>query len=173
VKLGGVKTLPCGRPGPSKKQAAPTPVGASDWRARLDAYLLAKGLKQSQQRIQIAETILEAASVETVAHYGIQDIVRLVQKRFPGVGTATVYRNIKILCEALVLRETLTDADDRMVYEPYEDEHHDHIVCLDCKAIFEFHDAKIESLQDQTTEALSFEAVRHRHVIYAKCQYAR
>ncbi len=162
------KALPCGRPGPVRDEN----LKSSQWRERLSAFLQEKGLKQSQQRVQIAEVILESSG-ETPGHFGIQEIVRLVQKRYPGVGMATVYRNVKTLCDARVLRETLTDADDRVVYESYDDNHHDHIVCLDCKAIFEFHEEKIESLQDKTTASMGFRPVRHRHVIYAKCDYRR
>ena len=99
--------------------------------------------------------------------------MREVQRAYPGIGAATVYRSIKVLCDAKILRETLVDADGRVVYEVFDEDHHDHIVCLDCGAIFEFHDSLIESRQERVAGELAFAPVRHRHVIYARCEYKK
>ena len=161
------KALPCGRPAP---QASP-PVSDEKlerWRTRLKAHLGGHSLKFSEQRWKIAKLILG-----TKEHFSAQEIVREVLKAYPDIGSATVYRNIKVLCDARILKETLVDADGRVVYEVFDEEHHDHIVCLDCGQIFEFHDEKIEERQEKVTESLHFEEIRHRHVIYAKCQYKK
>jgi Fur family ferric uptake transcriptional regulator len=141
----------------------------TNWRERLDTFLVARGLKQSKQRLKLVDFILSLPG-----HFGIQELVQQVRRRFPEMGTATVYRNVKTLCEAGILRETLTDANDRVVYELADDDdhHHDHIVCLDCQEIFEFHNEKLEVIQDQTTEKLGFNPVSHRHVVYARCRYS-
>ncbi len=132
---------------------------------QLDAFVRSQNLKQSKQRTRLVEFILE-----TPGHFGIQDLVQKVQTRFPEMGAATVYRNVKTLCDAGILRETLLDADNRVVYELNLTDHHDHIVCLDCNHIFEFHDEEIERRQDETARALGFTAVRHRHVVYGRCE---
>lgn len=134
------------------------------WHDQLRAYLEKEGLKYSDQRWKIAKFILTSTG-----HFNAQDIVREVVKAYPGIGAATVYRNIKVLCDAQILRETLVDAGGRVIYEPYDEGHHDHIVCLDCGEIFEFHDPKIEAQQEAVTEALGFTEVRHRHVLFARC----
>lgn len=157
--------LPCGRP--TSVPAAPiSDEKLERWRDRLKAYLGGQSLKFSEQRWKIAKLILGARR-----HYNAQDIVREVVKAYPGIGAATVYRNIKVLCEAKVLKETLVDASGRVVYEPFDEEHHDHIVCLDCGEIFEFHDPKIEAQQERVARGMHFSEVRHRHVIYAHCEY--
>jgi Fur family ferric uptake transcriptional regulator len=66
------------------------------------------------------------------------------------------------------------DSDGQVFYELCEmesDEHHDHIVCMDCRRIFEFHDEGIEARQAQISKEMGFVAEKHTHVIYAKCQY--
>ncbi len=128
----------------------------------------AHGLKFSEQRWKIAQLILS-----TKGHFNIQKIVLDVTKAHPEIGPATVYRNIKVLCDAHILKETLVDPTGRVIYEVFDDAHHDHIVCLDCGEIFEFHDPNIESSQEAVTSALRFEEVSHRHVIYAHCLYKR
>ena len=160
--------LPCGRPSPQAR-GIKQPSRAENWREKLDLFLLSKGLKQSKQRQKLVEFILSVPG-----HFGIQELVQQIRKRFPEMGTATVYRNVKTLCEAGILRETLTDANDRVVYELADegDAHHDHIVCMDCQGIFEFHNEKLEVIQDQTAAKLGFSSVSHRHVVYARCKYA-
>ncbi|NQW44302.1 MAG: transcriptional repressor [Deltaproteobacteria bacterium] len=164
------KGLPCGRPisiFPIKKKQDESKK-LKKWQLELKAYLDENGLKYSEQRWKIAKLILEKRG-----HFTAQEIVQSVIIAHPGIGAATVYRNLKMLCEAKILKETLIDANGVIIFEPYEELHHDHIVCLDCNEIFEFHDTKIESLQQEVTDRLKFTEVRHRHILYAKCQYQK
>jgi len=160
------KLLPCGRP--MTLPAASIDDQLERYKKKLKAYLAGQGLKYSEQRWNIARLILERQG-----HFSAQDLVREVLLSHPDIGAATVYRNLKLLCEAKILRETLIDSDGRAIYESFDDEHHDHIVCLDCREIFEFHDSEIETQQDQIMRRLSFEPVRHRHVMYAHCSFRR
>lgn len=161
------KVLPCGRiisveRGETPKNEA---VKFDRWHLQLKSYLEKSGLKYSEQRWKIAKLILERRG-----HFNAQEIVQEVLKEHPGIGAATVYRNLKVLSDAKILKETLIDAQGVVIYEPFEDLHHDHIVCLDCNEIFEFHDPKIEALQQEVAAEMKFREVRHRHVIYAHCQ---
>ena len=161
-------TLSCGRPRPKRDEAS---QGSSreSWRQLLEGYLTQEGLKHSDQRLKIVELILSEDR-----HFRTQDMVRKVQAAYPGIGAATVYRNIKLLQDALILKETLIeDANRQVVYELTDEAHHDHIVCLDCGEIFEFHEEEIEILQDRITKNLSFRPASHRHVIYAHCDFIK
>ena len=161
------KKLPCGRPFPEDLGKAPNEIkGEKVWIGQLEKYLVKEGLKNSDQRLKIAELILTEKE-----HFSAQEIVNKVRGKFPDIGAATVYRNIKTLCDAKILRESLSDAEGRTVYERFEEAHHDHIVCLDCGEIFEFNDEKIEELQDVLCEKLKFQPLRHRHVIFGNCQF--
>jgi Fur family ferric uptake transcriptional regulator len=155
------KLPPCGRP-------LPTTHHQTGWKDRLRQHLQEKGLKHSDQRLQIAEAVQRFNT-----HFSTQDVVEAVQERAPGIGAATVYRNIKTLVEAGLVTETLLDEQGRTVFERAGDDeqHHDHIVCNDCGAILEFIEPRIEQLQDDLTAKLKFRPVRHRHVIYASCEY--
>lgn len=157
------KVLPCGRMAPASERGGGERK-LDRWHDQLRAYLEKAKLKYSDQRWKIARQILNSSG-----HFSAQEIVREVLKAYPGIGAATVYRNIKVLCDAQILRETLVDEGGRVVYESYDDAHHDHIVCLDCGEIFEFHDAKLEALQQKVAEGLQFTQVRHRHVLFAQC----
>jgi Fur family ferric uptake transcriptional regulator len=164
------KKLPCGRllTVTLDKQKQDDSKKFEIWRGQLKNYLEQNQLKYSEQRWKIAKLILG-----TKGHFNTQEIVQEVMKAHPGIGPATVYRNLKLLCDARILKETLVDAQGVAIYEAYDEFHHDHIVCLDCNEIFEFHHSKIEALQAGVANEMMFTEVRHKHVIYAKCQYKK
>jgi Fur family ferric uptake transcriptional regulator len=159
------RVLPCGR------QLAPEPPPPSkakleEWQKRLRDFLTAQNLKYTEQRWSIAKLILE-----TGGHLDAQQIVDNVKHAYPEIGAATVYRSIKVLCDAHLLEKSHQDVEGRVLYELPDEEHHDHIICLDCGEIFEFHDDTIENLQIRVAEKLGFKLRGHRHVIHGSCTY--
>ena len=160
-----IETLPCGRKlTPSHGAMPPSP---EEWMDRLNAHLSSKGLKSSEQRSKIA-----LAVQAWKGHFRVQDIAKTVQEAHAEIGPATVYRAINLFREAGLLKETLVGESGETVFEVSDGDHHDHIVCLDCDRIFEFHDEGIEALQDKVAMGMGFKPERHRHVVYAHCSYA-
>lgn len=153
------KTLPCGRKVPQ--------INASkNWESQFSEYVSQKQLRQSAPRQMIAELIMQSPG-----HFKAQDIVQLALKKDASIGAATVYRTLALLHDAGLLNQTLIDEGGTTIYERADgDDHHDHIVCLDCGHILEFHDERIEKIQRTVNSKLSFREVRHRHVIYAHCE---
>ena len=156
---------PCGRARP------PTPSAARpshNWKELLNHYLKENNLRATKQREQVAEIALHQDT-----HFEIQTLIREVQIKHPDIGPATVYRSVKTLCEAGLLSETLQNDGGVTLYEPFEEEHHDHIICVDCGEIFEFHDESLERAQDKAIRAMGFTEAKHKHVIYAKCGFLK
>ena len=158
------KKLPCGRTSPSGERALNRKLSPEAWVEKLNHYLDERDLNRSKPREQILSVILEKFE-----HFTIPDLVKEVQRKNPDLGAATIYRSIPVLVEAGVLLESLSDPSRMAIYELNEGDHHDHIVCVDCNAIFEFHDPKIERAQIELVQKLEFKPVSHRHVIYAHC----
>ena len=153
---------PCGR---KKSPSHALDKNASDsWKSRLEGYLKKEGLRSTKPRESVTEIALAQKT-----HFEIQTLIREVQHKYPEISPATVYRSVKTLCDAGILSETLTSDGGVTLYEPHEDEHHDHIVCIDCGEIFEFHDEGLEKAQNKALSELRFKEARHKHVIYAKC----
>lgn len=159
------KRLPCGRV-KVKVEATPSPQQLGLWKQQLKTYLISQNLKYTEQRWKIVELILSRGG-----HIDAQDLVDQARKKRTGIGAATVYRSIKVLCEAKILKESLTDVHGKVFYELVLGDHHDHLVCVDCGEIFEFSDHKIESQQGVMLSALNFQEVGHKHVVYARCKY--
>lgn len=159
-----INKLPCGRT--ATKPESSSRKSESSWRPKLEKFLESEGLRNSDQRVKIADAILKAGE-----HLTGPEIVARVKKVHPEIGPATIYRSLKTLCDAQVLKESLSDAQGLVVYEAFEESHHDHIVCLDCGHIFEFHSDEIEQIQAKVAKSLKFQDVSHRHVLYAKCKF--
>ena len=161
------KVLPCGRP--LAPESPPlTEARLNEWQEQLRVYLTRENLKYTEQRWQIAKIILL-----TGGHLDAQQIVEKVRVAHPEIGPATVYRSIKVLCDAKLLEKSHQGMDGRILYELPDEDHHDHIICLDCGEIVEFHDDKIESLQIRISEKLGFQLAGHRHVIHGTCSYLK
>jgi Fur family ferric uptake transcriptional regulator len=133
---------------------------------RLEAYMNRKGLRSTAQRRIIADTFFEGP-----AHVSIEDLLAMVRKSDPRIGYATVYRTLKLFTECGVAAERhFGDGPSR--YELSDEgtgEHHDHLICLECGKIIEFHNERIERQQEKVAENLGFEILRHKHEIYGNC----
>jgi len=166
-----MQPLPCGRKRPTTQlhsAHASASKNQQKWKQTLNRFLKARGLRATSQREKVAEI-----AISRKTHFEIQSLIRDVQQKYPEISPATVYRSVKTLCEAGILNETLQSHTGVTLYEAHDDEHHDHIVCMDCGEIFEFHDEGMEEAQLNATRKLGFEEARHQHVIYAKCSYLK
>jgi Fur family ferric uptake transcriptional regulator len=109
----------------------------------LARYLEEHSLKHTKQREAILEVFLEAK-----------------------IGYTTVYRTMKLLCEAGLAHEHNFDGTARF---EIAQEHHDHLVCTRCGKIIEFECEMIESAQTQIAASYGFRVLRHRHELYGHC----
>ena len=133
--------------------------------AKLDKYLEVQKLKQTQQRKKIVEFFLKSKS-----HIRAEELHALMKKAGMNTGIATIYRTLNLLREAELV-EQKSFADGHHVFEIFDpSSHHDHLICVDCKNIIEFHSPKIESLQSQIARRHSFKLSSHHHVLYGHCQ---
>jgi Fur family ferric uptake transcriptional regulator len=55
------------------------------------------------------------------------------------------------------------------VFELNRGEHHDHLVCMQCGRVEEFHDAEIEKRQIKIAESRGFSIHDHSLHLYADC----
>ncbi len=128
----------------------------------LAGYLDEKRLKHTRQREAILEIFLESRG-----HITSEDLARKVRERHARIGYTTVYRTLKILCEAGLASERHFD-DGATRYETKQ-KHHDHLVCVGCRRIIEFESATIETAQQEVATRHGFQLLRHRHELYGYC----
>lgn len=128
----------------------------------LASYLEDRNLKHTKQREAILDVFLEVQG-----HITGEELYQRVRERHPNIGYTTVYRTMKILCDAGLAIER--HFDDGVTRYEVEHEHHDHLVCTRCGKIVEFECSMIESAQEEIVERYGFRLLRHRHELYGHC----
>lgn len=86
-------------------------------------------LKVTPQRLEIVKIL------EDKGHLNIDELYTLLQKKFPTLSLATIYKNINKMCEKLFVSEVKLP-NQKNVYELTKKEH-SHIVCSKCSAILD------------------------------------
>lgn len=130
----------------------------------LSAYLARQRLKRSAQR----EVILDAF-VRASGHVSVEDLLRMVRRRYPEVGRTTIYRTLKVFKAAGLASELQFGGQAR--FEPtWKRDHHDHFVCRACRGIIEFRSPEIERMQEQIARRMGFVIEGHRHHIFGLCR---
>jgi len=126
------------------------------------------GLKITLPRLKILQ-LLESS---TVHHLSAEDVYKLLLAKGEEIGLATVYRVLTQFEGAgLVVRHHFEGGHS--VFELSTDDHHDHIVCVKCGRVEEFHDDEIEERQRVVAEKLGFELTDHNLNMYGLCQGCR
>lgn len=122
------------------------------------------GLKVTLPRVKILQ-ILENASEQH--HLSAEDVYKALLEAGEDVGLATVYRVLTQFESAgLVVRHNFDGG--HALFELSQEEHHDHMVCLESGEIIEFFDETIERRQQQIAEEHGFELVDHALVLYVR-----
>ncbi|MCX6640752.1 MAG: Fur family transcriptional regulator [bacterium] len=131
-------------------------------------YLRHTGLKLTRAR----RVILQEA-FRTHGHFDAEALYSRLKKRRAGVSRATVYRTLPLLVNSNLVRK-LDLGEGRSTFEhTLGHPHHDHLVCIDCGSVFEFHNPKIETLQQGICKEFDFEMLSHSQQIYGRCKDCR
>ena len=122
-----------------------------------------EGLRYTSQRQAVWDEIKKSEE-----HRDAEDIYLQLKSNNHNVSRATVYRTIDVLVKNHMVRK-MDLGDGRNLFEPrIDDEHHDHMICLDTGKIIEFFDEELEELQDKIAEKHGYKVVRHVHQLFVK-----
>ncbi len=123
-----------------------------------------KGIALTASRQAIFD-VLENADT----HLGVSDIFNAARQKDPGLGMATVYRTLNILCE-LGLIEKHEFPDLETVYEKNEKQsgHHHHIIDKDNNLIEEFSSDELDRLLEDIAHRCGYEMLGHKIEIYGR-----
>jgi len=123
--------------------------------------------KLTPQRLAIIRILSKSEN-----HPSVEDIYSQLQRRFPGISQATVYRNI-MLIKALGEVLEIGFASGSTRYDGIKPYPHPHVVCLQCNKIV---DPDLDSLRDMTkeiTDESGFEIVTYRLDFFGVCPECR
>ncbi len=121
------------------------------------------GLKVTLPRVKILQMLEESEQ----RHLSAEDVYKQLMEADEDVGLATVYRVLTQFESAgLVVRHNFDDGHS--VFELERGDHHDHMVCVETGRVIEFHNEKIEALQEQIAAEHGYEISGHSLVLYVK-----
>ncbi len=123
------------------------------------------GLKITLPRMKILETLQENPN----NHFSAEDIYKIMLQRGEDIGVATIYR-VLTQCEQAGLIRRLQFDGGRAVFEATSTDHHDHIICVRCGSVEEFHDETIERQQQQVAKNAGFTVEDHSMTLYGLCR---
>lgn len=129
-------------------------------------YFRKAGLRWTGQR----EAIVEQAFL-THDHFSAEELLEMVRHRVgdASVHLATVYRTLQVLEEGHFIEGLEVGKGGRLFEHVLGHEHHDHVICIDCGWISEFHDDAMERRKIQAAKKLGFQMKRHSLRIYGTC----
>ncbi len=133
-----------------------------------DPSLVNAGLRTTLPR----RLILNVLENSPERHLGAEDIYRTLHEAGEEVGIATVYRVLMQFEQSgIVLRHRFDG--DKAFYELNDEDHHDHMVCIECGRVYEFVDEEIERRQREVANAAGFILEDHSLHLYGVCEGMR
>ncbi len=119
-----------------------------------------RGYKVTGQRKAILQALAQSSD-----HPNVEELRKRVQKRNPKIGTATIYRTMRLFEEEGIVHKH-EFGDGRARYEDIQGKHHDHLIDVKSGRIIEFENANVERLQKAIAKKLGFTLVGHRLELY-------
>ena len=133
-------------------------ISQNDIRTRFKA----QGLKVTPQRAAIYKAL-----AETTSHPTAETLFQQVAKDYPMISPNTVYYTLSTLKEAGLVKE-VNYWHDRTRFDANVTPHH-HLICLECRAIFDIEDRSLNQLRQKAKIPKSFQVLSHQVEFYGYC----
>jgi Fur family transcriptional regulator, ferric uptake regulator len=101
-------------------------------------------------------------------HFSVDDIYFRLKEEGYNIGIATLYRIVSTYSELSILSSLRID--DSSLYELNKVEHHDHMICIKCKKVYEFCDDLIEERQLEIVKKSGGVLKNHHMVLHILCK---
>ncbi|MBA4368345.1 MAG: transcriptional repressor [Desulfobacterium sp.] len=130
---------------------------------------IVKKLKENNHKLTPQRLAVVKILATSKGHPNVEKIYELIQKDFPTMSLATVYRNVMLLKSlGEVLELGFPDGSNR--YDGNKPYSHPHVICVKCKKII---DPDLDTLKDMTAEVADetgFKILMHRLDFFGICQ---
>lgn len=135
-------------------------------RKAFESFLRRRSLRLTSQRRRIFDR-----AFATHEHFSAEKLYEWMRDE-PGerVSRATVYRTLALLVEGGFVQGVDLGRGELVYEHILGHRHHDHMVCLACGKIDEFHDDRIEALQHEAAARKGFALVSHAHRLLGYCR---
>jgi len=127
-------------------------------------YLKERGMLLSHQREEIFDTFMK-----TKNHPTIDRLYDVIRKKYPKIGLATVYRTMRVICDADLARKVDFGDRVRRFEHKYKRHKHYHLICTKCGRVIEVKSPEIERLQKKLAGQYDFIATKNTMKIFGIC----
>jgi len=124
-----------------------------------------KGLKLTYERRYIFHEVSGLAD-----HFDADSLYERFKKRGLRISRDTVYRTLPLLLESGVIQKSVGEGKREFFERVSGKGHHDHMVCIRCSSVIEFHCDELEQIQDRVASEHRFKLVFHDHRLFGICQ---
>ncbi|MCH7562657.1 MAG: transcriptional repressor [Gemmatimonadetes bacterium] len=129
-------------------------------------YLREQGLPVTHQREVVADVVFSS-----VEHLSVDDIEREMRAVGERIGKATIYRTLDLLVKSnLVAENDFGEGFKRYEHRLSREPLHEHLICLHCGTVAEFHDSAVHQIEALVTAQHGFRPIRHKLEIYGLCR---
>ena len=125
-----------------------------------------EGYKLTKQRQQILDVMLQSKTRLTA-----QEIYKQLQRRELSVSLDTVYRNLRLLSAIGIVQQISLQSG--ALYELMQEEHHHHLVCVDCEKIVCISACPVMPSYLKDADAAGFDILGHNLELYGRCNDCR
>jgi Fur family transcriptional regulator, ferric uptake regulator len=124
-----------------------------------------KGLKYTYERKVIFDEISQIKK-----HFDADSLYTTLKGKGFRVSRDTVYRTIPLLLECTFIQKSVGEGRRDYFERTGVKGHHDHMVCISCGEIIEFHSEKIEKVQQEICDEFEFDLIFHDHRLFGHCK---
>ncbi len=119
--------------------------------------------KLTPQRLAVVKILAHSQG-----HPNVESIFEQLQKKFPTMSLATVYRNVMLLKSlGEVLEIGLPDGGNR--YDGNKPHPHPHVICVRCKSIIDPELDTLKDLNEEVTQETGYRILTHRLDFFGIC----
>jgi Fur family ferric uptake transcriptional regulator len=134
-------------------------------RAKFLSHLANAGRRVSKGRGVIFDQVMRAHG-----HFTAEELAKLCSEKKLNVSRATVYRVLRDLLEAGIIRETAFGDKHHHFEHVYDEKPHHHAQCVRCHRFIEFPDRKEDEVYHPYLEKQGFKILGHEMHFYGICR---
>ena len=112
---------------------------------------------------QIIQKIIEGPG----KHMNAEEVMAVLKREEPGIGIATVYRNLNLLCEEGVIQKI--SGQGRSFYDG-NPAPHDHLYCTCCGEIFDIVITEMKEVEEEAARLTGAVIISHHTAFEGICQ---
>lgn len=132
---------------------------------RFERFLNKNGLKFTTGRRIVFDEVMCAHG-----HFAAEELVKQCKANKRIVSRATVYRSLRYLLEAGIIRETAFGEKHHHFEHIYDEKPHHHARCIRCGDMIEFPDLKEDKVYQPILEKHGFTVLGHEMHFYGICK---